>query len=96
MNDIIGRSDNEYEQSATSARVALRLAAALREAACVVSGREARRAGTRKPGASTERPAARGARINHVVSMPPSRAPHPGRTARGAATDRTCAPPIHK
>lgn len=56
MNDIMGRFRHGAEHGgATSTRVAARLAAALRGAPCVVSGREAR--GRGNP-ASTESPAA--------------------------------------
>lgn len=61
MNDIMGRSDDEAtERSATSARVALRLAAALRGAPCVVSGREARGRGNPARVRSAQRRGGRG------------------------------------
>lgn len=82
MNDMTGRSGRG--RSATSARVAARLAAALRGDPCVVSewpwG-----AGTRKPGeyGAPGPGGGGGGRINHVVSMPP----WAGRYARGAAIE---------
>lgn len=61
MNDIMGRCDDEAtKRSATSARVALRLAAALRGAPCVVSGREARGRGNPARVRSAQRCGGRG------------------------------------
>lgn len=74
-------------RSATAARVAARLAAALRGAPCVVSGREARGRGNparvRRARPPATAPVSRaGGRINHVVSMPPRAAHRPRRRRR--------------